>query len=321
MLEYITFIFKVLLEEEKNHKMKLEDMESKIIRIQLENKTLNDNVQMFKKQVEDLLLTVENLNLELKQSENNLRQEEEESSKILNQIVAEKNELITRYNDTCAEKIKIEQELNILKTGKTETNLELQQQIERHLIVCKEYTNIANCYKVNLEKLLLEKNILENLLSDLKQNLMSAQVKCLSIIDDREHIKMKEQIESFKTIIDDSNKQYIKFSKIISNFIIAFVEIPTKFQTVLTAQDDIKMESIENMNIENELEKITDCKNALTDLQNKITTFIYTLTMVSRNVFFSKISFFKSLFITIIEFLESYKTPKRKCIKIVKFRH
>lgn len=276
----------------------MESIKEKILEIVEQNSTFNKNISALEEEKADISKKIEQIT----------------NDKIM--LTEEKEQLTRDYNILYNEKIEKERDLRnfedaqlaheilqakynqLLNYNTTNENLNLENSELREKIVYlekkitdayniyKTYSGYSTTYKTAIEKLITERNILENSLNNLKQNLSSIGIKIPQILDERERAKLSEQVESFEVIIEDISKQFIKLSKKIHDIIFMIIQVPVDIYDVVSSEKLTGLVDIfDKIDFDEELEKVVDCRSRATDLLEQMITFECSLGLVSAFLF------------------------------------
>ncbi|KAF5301817.1 hypothetical protein FQA39_LY10602 [Lamprigera yunnana] len=163
---------------------------------------------------------------------------------------------------------------NLITHELKEKQNNLEKKISEIYATCKKFTGYSMSFKTAIDKLMVERNFVENVVSNVGQSLTALKLKLINISDDREGLKLKEQVESFEFLIEDLQKQFTQISKKIHRITLYVIETPTNICDVIVSERFSEATTIFNkIDFDEELEKITDLRNSANNLFDQITAF------------------------------------------------
>lgn len=253
-------------------------------------------IKIFEKKRE-LTQTISKLEIEQKQ----IKEELDNVRKEYNNVVEEKKSLMETHDLLYREKSNLElsskesetkldvlqKEINSLTSVRSEVesqkkfNFELKSQIEelkeKNQEKIKNYQQLLNINKQQkeaLERMLAEKNNLEELMQSLRQDLLRIQEKSFFITEDSQYKSLFEQKQSLEIIIDDISKQYTRISKQLANTSVILLNSIEKTVLDILSEKSIPWESLFIGIIPEGLpEKLEDCKDSTASALEQLKNF------------------------------------------------
>ncbi|KAF5305007.1 hypothetical protein FQR65_LT07798 [Abscondita terminalis] len=254
--------------ELENIKSSMELLREKILRIKEQNKLNNQEMSVvveeklkMTRELEETaaqIATIENGKQQLLQNYKNLQ--------VAHEVCKAKYEQLREYHEKN-------------KSRGLEDNLvKLENKVSVIQDTYKKFAGHSKSFHTAIDKLINERNFLENLVGNTKYNIMCLQSKVSDVKDEREGLKLKEQIEAFEFIVEDLQKQFLQISKKTRSIILNVVEIPSKMYDIIVGEKFTETSALfDNLSFEEELEKITDCRDAANNLLEQVNGFEATL--------------------------------------------
>ncbi|XP_022920789.2 putative leucine-rich repeat-containing protein DDB_G0290503 [Onthophagus taurus] len=136
----------------------------------------------------------------------------------------------------------------------------------------QKFIELSKNNKNQIDQLLKNRNSTETILNDLKQKLLTLQMKFVEFVHSESFYKQYfDQKESLQIIADDIQRQFNRYSRISFNIVINFGTLSEKIVNALFSEKSIEIEAIlKDLDIEETLFKIDGLKDRAVDAIEQI---------------------------------------------------